>query len=126
MYKRSSIIETIEKVEAQFSMKEEGLEYYNKKTQPLIFLLSTLMLLYNTVIVMLGYNWIIPNITNLPPISYIHALLLDFFITFMVMPKMTDEDFYERSFVFRIARMIYIFAMNTFILIFMFILQLFI
>ena len=126
MYKRSSIIETIEKVEAQFSMKEEGLEYYNKKTQPLIFLLSTLMLLYNTVIVMLGYNWIIPNITNLPPISYIQALLLDFFITFMVMPKMTDEDFYERSFVFRIARMIYIFAMNTFILIFMFILQLFI
>ena len=126
MYKRSSIIETIEKVETQFSMKEEGLEYYNKKTQPLIFLLSTLMLLYNTVVVMLGYNWIIPNITNLPPISYIQALLLDFFITFMVMPKMTDEDFYERSFVYRIARMIYIFAVNTFILIFMFILQLFI
>ena len=65
MYKRSSIIETIEKVETQFSMKEEGLEYYNKKTQPLIFLGSTLMLLYNSLIVMLGYNWIIPKISLL-------------------------------------------------------------
>ena len=126
MYKKSSIIETIEAIEMSYSQKEEGLEYYNKKTKPLMFLLSILMVLYNTLIVMLGYNWIIPNITGLPTINYIQALLLDFFISFMVMPKLDDKDLYDRSFVYRITRIIYVFCIDTFILITMFILQLFI
>lgn len=126
MYKKSSIIETIEAVEMNFSQKEEGLEYYNKKTKPLLFLLSTIMVLYNTLIVMLGYNWIIPNITTLPTINYIQALLLDFFVSFMVMPKIDDKDFYDRSFVYRITKIIYIFIIDTVILAIMFILQLFI
>lgn len=126
MYKKSSMIETIEKVEQQFCEKEEGLEYYNKKTQPLLLLGSFILLLYNSLIVMLGYNWIIPKISNLPEINYIHAILLDFFITFLTMTKFSDEDLYERSFIYRIARMMYILALDTFVLVVMFILQLFI
>lgn len=126
MYKKSTIIETIERIETEFEEKEEGLEYYNKKTQPLIFILSTLLLLYNSLIVMLGYNWIIPNITNLPNINYIQAILLDFFVTFITMTKFSDDDLYERSFIYRITKMLYIVGIDTLILVIMFILQLFI
>lgn len=126
MFRKSDIIKTIEKVEAEFEEKEEGLSYYNKKTRPLIFIISTLMVLYNTLIVMLGYNWIIPNITNLQPINYIQALLLDFFVTFMVTTKFNDEDLYEKSFIYRLTRIMYIFIIDTIILVCMFILQLFI
>lgn len=126
MFKRSSLIETIEKVEMEFEQKEEGLEYYNKKTQPLMLLASTILLLYNSVIVMQGYNWIIPQITNLGPINYIQAMLLDFFITFLTMCKFSDEDLCERSFIYKICRMLYIFALDTFVLVIMFLLHLFI
>ena len=126
MYKKSAIIETIERLETKFEEKEEGLEYYNKKTQPLIFILSTLLLLYNSLIIMLGYNWIIPNITNLPNINYIQAILLDFFVTFITMTKFSDDDLYERSFIYRITRMLYIVGIDTLVLVIMFILQLFI
>lgn len=126
MYKKSTIIETIERIETEFEEKEEGLGYYNKKTQPLIFILSTLLLLYNSLIVMLGYNWIIPNITDLPNINYIQAILLDFFVTFITMTKFSDDDLYERSFIYRITKMLYIVGIDTLILVIMFILQLFI
>ena len=101
MYKKSNIIESIEKIEEQFSEKEEGLEYYNKKTQLLLFLGYILMILYNALIVMLGYNWIIPNISNLPTINYIQAILLDFFVSFITTTKFSDDDLYERSFIYR-------------------------
>lgn len=126
MYKKSNIIESIEKIEEQFSEKEEGLEYYNKKTQLLLFLGYILMILYNALIVMLGYNWIIPNISNLPTINYIQAILLDFFVSFITTTKFSDDDLYERSFIYRIARIFYIIALDTVILLVMFILQLFI
>ena len=103
-------------------------EYANKTRiiSIIAFILQILTLIYCGLVVMLGYNWIVPSITGLPTINLAQALLLDCFISFVVKTKLSDEDLKDRSPIYNLIHTMMIIYYNTFALGMMFIIHLFI
>lgn len=121
-----SINEDIKRIESKWD--KETLDGITSLSKPLFIPFKILYFLYCPLVVMLGYNWIIPHISNLQPITYIQAFLLDLLISFIVKTKVdeSDLDYDEGSFVRKIAMLIMRFFFNTFILLIMFILKFFV
>lgn len=118
-----SLLDNVKEIENQLEEYDltEKVEKYSK---PILVLIYLVMLIYNGVVVMLGYNWIIPVISNLPEITLFQAILLDFFITFMVTPKFTEDDMKLKSAVYKAVKAILVLGYNTMVLFIMFLLHL--
>lgn len=118
--------EEVKRIERKWDT--ETLNGITRLSKPLFTIFKILYFLYCPVVIMLGYNWIIPHISNLQPITYIQAFLLDLLISFIVKTKISEDDFNytEGSFVKQTAMLIMKFLFNTFVLVLMFILHLFI
>lgn len=121
-----TINEKLEEMEQEYD--EETLEHITKKSKWIFVIWSFVNIFYCASIVMLGYNWIIPKITNLQPITYIQALFLDWFITFLFKFSFDYNLFNEKesSFIKILSKKLYLTTYYTIILLVLFIIQLFI
>lgn len=124
---KRTVKDDIEEMEQEY--EEEKLHYITKKSSWIFFIWGVLNWLYSGCVVLLGYNWIIPKITNLSSITYEQALFLDLFISFLVNINSTEmflNSSKDTSFIERIAKKTYNTTYYTIILIVMFIIHLFI
>lgn len=121
---RPTMNDKIKEMETEYD--KDSLEYITKKSKWIFIVWAILNMLYCGAIIMLGYNWIIPNITKLQPINYPQALLLDWFVTFMFDFNYMNFDYKESSFIGNIARQGYRTFYYTLVLLIMFIIHLFI
>lgn len=121
---RPTMNDKIKEMETEYD--KDSLEYITKKSKWIFMVWAILNMLYCGAIIMLGYNWIIPNITNLQLINYPQALLLDWFVTFMFDFNYMNFDYKESSFIGNTARQGYRTFYYTLVLLIMFIIHLFI
>lgn len=106
--------------------KNFDFELIDKKTRGIRFIAHILLWFYSALVVMLGYNWLVPNMLNVQSINYIQAFMLDWLITFIVAQKITKETFEDSSWIYDLARIIGVFMIDTVVLFVLFILHFFI
>lgn len=122
---KSQILDKIKNLEEEM-IENDVYDYVEQKSKYILKLIAIIGLLYNTLIVMLGYNWIIPELYNVPKITYMQAFMLDLLITFLYTNKFSEEDLVERSAVYKYVKFAYILILDTIILGLMFIAHFFI
>lgn len=122
---KSQILDKIKNLEEEM-IENDVYDYVEQKSKYILKLIAIIGLLYNTLIVMLGYNWIIPELYNVPKITYMQAFMLDLLITFLYTNKFSEEDLVERSAVYKYVKFAYILILDTIILGLMFIAHFFV
>lgn len=122
---KSQILDKIKNLEEEM-IENDVYDYVEQKSKYILKLIAILGLLYNTLIVMLGYNWIVPELYNVPKITYMQAFMLDLLITFLYTNKFSEEDLVERSAVYKYVKFAYILILDTIILGLMFIAHFFV
>lgn len=115
----------LEEIELE-AKKNFDFELIEKKTIGIRFIAHILLWFYSALVVMLGYNWLVPSMLSIQPINYIQAFMLDWLVTFIVAQKITKETFEDSSWIYDLARIIAVFLINTVVLAVLFILHFFI
>lgn len=123
---KSRILDMVENYEKE--AEEMGIDIYKMTLGRFILRIMAVIVLFSLdwCIIMNGYNWVIPEITNLPKINIFQAGMIDLLLTFIVNIKITKEDFIDVSLYYWIVKYIYSIMYALMIFGLMFIVHLFI
>lgn len=123
---KSRILDIVQDYEKE--AEQDGIDVY--KLTPLRFILrimaTVVLFALNWCVIMNGYNWVIPNISNLQPITLPQAGMIDLLITFIVNIKTTKEDFQDVPVYYIIVTYFYHILFSLVVLGLMYIVHLFI
>lgn len=114
---KSTILESVKQLEEKYPNVEKS-----KIAHIIMFIVGIMIMVVNGAIFMVGYNWIVPSITNLGTINLAQALLLDAVISFVVKPKLPRYDLVDTSVIYNLVHysMIAFYDLLAFILMFIF------
>ena len=80
----------LEEIELE-AKKNFDFELIEKKTMGIRLIAHILLWFYSALVVMLGYNWLVPGMLSVQPINYIQAFMLDWLVTCIVAQKILER-----------------------------------
>lgn len=116
---KSPILDRIHEIEVERPELEDSKLFYFMN-----LLLALLAMFTGAMTVQFGYNKLIPNITNLPAITFAQALLLDCLVSFIVKIKIDRDDLIVESLVYKAVKSFLVIVYNMMALGLMFLISL--